>query len=100
MSEHIVTPKTYLIILACLVILTVTTVAAAFQDFGDLNNLIAVGIAVTKAALVVLFFMHGKWGSRMVKLAIFGAGLWLVFLLMITWFDYWSRGWMDGAMPF
>lgn len=100
MPAHVVTPKTYLIVLGSLVVLTAATVAAAFQDFGELNDPIAIGIAVTKAALVVLFFMHGRWGSRMVKLAVVAAVLWLVFLLLITWFDYWSRGWMDGILPF
>ena len=101
MSEHhIVSPKTYLVVLASLIVLTVLTVWAGFQEFGAFNDVVALGIAFTKATLVVLFFMHVKWGTRMVKLSVFGALFWLAFLMMITWFDYWSRDWFTLGMPF
>ena len=99
-AHHIVRPPTYAVVLISLIVLTAVTVAAAFQDFGFLNDVIALGIAFTKATLVVLFFMHVKWGTRMVKLCVVSALLWLGFLLSITYFDYWSRDWMTLGMPF
>ena len=101
MSEHhVVSPKTYLIVLGSLIVLTALTVWAGFQHFGVFNDVVALGIAFTKATLVVLFFMHVKWGTRMVKLSVIAALLWLAFLLLITWFDYWSRDWFELGMPF
>jgi len=96
MSEHhIVRPSTYLVVLTALFILTGVTVAVAFQHLGDpWNDVVAIGIALTKASLVVLFFMHVRWGTRMTRLAVASALLWLVFLLLITFLDFYSRGWM------
>lgn len=96
MSEHhIVTPKTYITIIAFLFALTAATVWVAFQHFGDpWNDVIAIGIALTKATLVVLFFMHVKWSERTTKLAVILAVLFLVVLLLITMSDILTRGWL------
>ena len=107
-TEH-VSLATYLIVFAALMILLIITVAVAFfVHAGDLNLIIALVIATIKAALVVLFFMHVKYASRLTKIFVCASFLWLVILFAFTFSDYlsrdWqpnSRGWVDqaGAPP-
>src|SRR5580700_1221083 len=92
-ASHIAHPRVYLITWVALLILMAATVWAAQQDFKVANNFIAMGIAITKASLVVMFFMQVK-GST--KLTIMWAALgfvWLAFLFSIIG-DYLTRGWM------
>lgn len=93
-SHHIVPVRVYLSIISILMVLTVVTVWAGFIDFGFLNTVIAVGIAVIKALLVVMFFMHLKYSARILWLYA-GAGA-VFFLIMIAFLlgDYRSRAWM------
>jgi len=58
-SEHIVSPKVYIVIFASLMLGTGLTVWAAFQNFHQYNIVIALGIATIKATLVVLYFTPG-----------------------------------------
>ena len=100
MSErepHVVPTRLYVGVFLALMTLTAVTVWAAGQDFGPLNTVVALGIAVTKATLVVLFFMHVKYASSLVKLAVVSAIVFLSFLLVITMSDYASRGWLGGG---
>jgi len=97
MSEHrhhVVPPRVYLAVFAALMIFTFLTVEAARYDFGLLNTVVAVSIAVIKATLVVLFFMHLKYSPRLTWLTVGAAFLWLAMLLGITLSDYASRGWL------
>ena len=92
-GNHIVSPKIYVTIWIILLIFTALTVAAAFQNFGVGNPIIALAIAVTKATLVVLFFMHVKYSPKMIALVI-GCGLFFLSILMVlTCADYFSRAW-------
>ncbi|MDH3255120.1 MAG: cytochrome C oxidase subunit IV family protein, partial [Acidobacteriota bacterium] len=70
MTEHVASIKSYLLVFAALMVLTAVTVAVAFIDLGILNDILALTIAVTKAILVVLIFMHVLHSSRMTKLSI------------------------------
>ena len=70
MSGHISPKSTYLTIFGALMVCTVLTVIAAFINLGNLNFPVALTIAVFKATLVVLFFMHVKYGSRLTKLIV------------------------------
>lgn len=94
MSHQVVPVRTYFLIFAALLALTATTTIVAFQDLGPLNNLMAIGIAVIKAVLVVLYFMHAKGSPRLTKLVIAAALAWLVLLFALTLGDYLSRGWL------
>jgi cytochrome c oxidase subunit 4 len=85
------TPKLYVGIFAALMIFTALTVAAAFQDFGKLNNVIALAIAGIKTSLVVLFFMHVKYSSRTTKVFAAAGFLWLAILIAFTLQDTESR---------
>ena len=94
LTHHIVSPVVYVGILAVLFVLTGVTVWVAFHDFGVWNDVIALAIAVTKATLVVLFFMHVFYGTRMTRLTVVAAAVWLLLLLLITLSDFFSRGWL------
>jgi cytochrome c oxidase subunit 4 len=92
LSHHVVPIRTYLLVFTGLLILTAITVAVAFQHLGDpWNDVVAMAVATTKATLVVLFFMHVKWSSPMVKLSVVSAVVFLLLLFGITWSDYWAR---------
>lgn len=92
-GNHIVSPKIYVTIWLILLLFTGLTVWAAFQNFGVGNPIIALAIAVTKATLVVLFFMHVKYSPKMIALVI-GCGLFFLSILMVlTCADYFSRAW-------
>jgi cytochrome c oxidase subunit 4 len=95
--SHVVPVRVYIGVFLALMVLTAVTVWAAGQDFGALNTVVALAIAVTKATLVVLFFMHVKYGSPLVKVAVVGAIVWLAFMLLITMSDYASRGWLGAG---
>ncbi len=86
----------YLAVFTALVVLTIATVLAAGQDFGPLNTVVALAIAITKATLVVLFFMHVKYGTRLNQLVVVCAFAWLALLIAVTVSDYWSRGWFTN----
>ena len=75
---------------------TTITVIAAFINLGNLNFPVALAIAVFKATLVVLFFMHVKYGSSLTKLIVGVAFFFLGILLTLTMSDYLSRGWFTA----
>lgn len=93
-EHHIVTPLQYCFVFGALLIGTAITVGAAFVDLpGVLNPVIALAIACTKAVIVILFFMHVKYQSRLVKLTV-GAGFFtFIVLITMTLLDYMSRAW-------
>lgn len=95
MSEHIVYPRVYITIFLALMLGTGLTVLAAFHDFpGPLNAVIALTIAVVKATLVILYFMHVRYSSRLIWLIISAALFWLAILFALTISDYWTRSWL------
>ena len=94
MHEHVTPVKTYVAVFAALLVLTLVTVLVSFVELGELNTIVALLIAFTKATLVVFIFMHVKWSNPLTKLFVFGALAWLVLLIGITMSDYWSRGWL------
>jgi cytochrome c oxidase subunit 4 len=92
-SHHIVTPGVYVMVYISLLIGTALTVWAANVDLGLFNPIIALGIASTKMVIVILFFMHVKYQSNLIKMTV-GAGF-FTFLVLITMTlsDYISRAW-------
>jgi cytochrome c oxidase subunit 4 len=92
-AHHIVGPKVYVAILFALIIGTGLTVWASFLELGPWNPVIALAIATTKAALVVLFFMHVKYSTRLTKLTVFAALFMFLTLISMTLTDYISRAW-------
>lgn len=92
-EHHIVSPKIYLAIVASLLVLTATTVAASYIEMYVFNAVVALAIAVIKATLVVLFFMHVKYSTKLTKLTV-GAGIFTFLVLVgMTLADYFTRAW-------
>jgi len=94
MTEHIVTKKQYALIFGILMLLTLATTAIGMIDLGRLNVVVALVIATIKALLVVLFFMHIYWSSKLNKLVVVSGVVWLALLLWLTLTDIFSRGWL------
>jgi cytochrome c oxidase subunit 4 len=92
-DHHIVTPLQYCYVYVALLIGTGLTVGAAFIDMGALNPVIALAIASTKAVIVILFFMHVLYQSRLVKLTITAGFFTFLVLITMTLTDYISRAW-------
>ena len=92
-SQHILPRRTYFLVFLALEILTVVTAVVASIDLGAANTVVALLIAVTKSSLVVLFFMHVKYSSKMTKLTVILGVFWLMILLGMTMTDYVSRLW-------
>ena len=91
MSTKVISDTTYVFVLPGLLVLTVATYLAAKVDMGKLNIITAFAIATAKGALVVLYFMHARYSSRLTRVVI-GAGLgWLAILLTLTFSDYLTR---------
>jgi len=90
-SEHIVSPKIYLLIFASLMLGTGLTVWAAFQNFHQFNIVIALGIATIKATLVVLYFMHARYSPKRTQLVIVCSVFWLAIMLALTLSVYDTR---------
>jgi cytochrome c oxidase subunit IV len=92
-SHHVVSWKVYLAVFAALVALTVITVQVAGHDFGELNLVVALAIAVTKASLVVLYFMHARYSPRLTGVVIASGIAFFVILVFLLMTDYISRPW-------
>jgi cytochrome c oxidase subunit 4 len=94
MSEHIVPRTTYFAVFGALIVLTAVTVVVANFNFPwILNDVIAMTVAVTKMMLVLLFFMHVRYSSRLIWVIVASMFFWLLILLLLTLTDYTSRDW-------
>lgn len=94
MSEHVVSRKTYFIIFGALLVLTAATVWVAYFDLGRLNVIVALSIAVLKATLVVLYFMHVRYSSKLTWVFVGAGFFWLAILVAFTLSDYATRNWV------
>jgi cytochrome c oxidase subunit IV len=92
-EHHVVTPGIYMIVFATLLIFTGLTVVAAYVEMGILNPVVALGIACFKAVVVILFFMHVKYQSKLVKLTVASGFFTFLVLITMTLSDYISRAW-------
>ncbi len=92
-EHHIVTPIQYTMVFATLLVFTGLTVGAAFIDLKWLNPVVALGIASFKAVIVILFFMHAKYQSRLIKMTIASGFFVFLVLIVMTMSDYISRSW-------
>ena len=91
MAKHITSEKTYYLIFAALIALTLLTVGLSYVELGAFHLIVGMAIASTKGVLVILFFMHLLYSSRL-SWTMFLSGLfWLGILLVLTLSDYLSR---------
>ena len=94
MSDHILPTRVYYTIFAILLLCTYLTWQIAYFDLGRLKTIAALGIAVFKAVLVVLFFMHVKYThEKLTGLVVVSAIFWLFVLLALSMADYTTRLW-------
>ena len=93
MAHPIVSQKTYLMVFLGLAGLTILTTGAAFLDLGPFNTVVALVIAFSKMLLVVLFFMHVKQSSGLVRVVLLAGFFWMALLIGLTMSDYRTRGW-------
>jgi cytochrome c oxidase subunit 4 len=92
MTDHVVPTRIYYAIFAVLMVATYATVQMAYLDLGAFNAVVALTIAVFKAVLVVLFFMHVRYSTRLTWVVVVAAVFWLGILLALTSIDYLTRG--------
>ena len=92
MAEHVTSVKLYVGIFLALMILTAATVIVANFDLGWANDVVALTIAVTKALLVLTFFMHLRYSTRLTVLTALAGFFWLGILIVLTLNDYFTRG--------
>ena len=74
-------------------LLTGVTVAVAYLDLGPWNTVAAVAIACFKAMIVVLYFMHVKYSTRLIKLTVIAGLYWMGIIFALTLGDYLTRAW-------
>ncbi len=91
MAEHVTSRKIYFLVFGALIVLTVVTWLVAQIDLGWANDVVALTIAVVKALLVLLFFMHVRYSTRMTVLTAAAGFFWLAILIGITLSDYLTR---------
>ncbi|HYT89230.1 MAG TPA: cytochrome C oxidase subunit IV family protein [Gemmataceae bacterium] len=94
MSQHVVKPTTYYLVFATLIVLTLLTVGLSRVEMAEsLHTLIGLTIAVAKASLVILFFMHLFYSTRLTWVVALSGLLWLGILITYTMTDYLTRNW-------
>ncbi|HKV09445.1 MAG TPA: cytochrome C oxidase subunit IV family protein [Thermoanaerobaculia bacterium] len=91
MAEHVSSPKMYFAVFGGLLVLTLATWLVAQVDLGWANDVVALAIAVTKALLVILFFMHVRYSTRMTVITALAGFFWLGILIFLTLNDYATR---------
>ena len=92
-EHHIVSPRQYTMVFGTLLLFTLLTVGAAYIDMGWANPVVALGIACFKATIVILFFMHALYQSRLIKMTIASGFFVFLVLITMTMSDYISRAW-------
>jgi cytochrome c oxidase subunit IV len=94
---HVAPTRMYYAVFGALIVGTIVTVLAAKVDLGLFNNVVMLLIACTKATLVILFFMHVRWSSRLTWVVAAAGFFWLLILFSVIG-DYMSRGWVPGTL--
>ena len=98
MSGHVAPKSLYYLIFGALMVGTILTVLVARFDLGPLNNVVMMTVACGKALLVVLFFMHVRWSTRLTWVVAASGFVWLLIMFGLTLSDYMTRGWVQGTL--
>ncbi len=103
MTHHVVPVRIYLLVFAALILLTALTVVVSFYDLGGgrlhyANAVVALSIALTKATLVVLYFMHLRYSSRLTWIFVSAGVFWFLLLMAFLFADVFSRGWLPRGI--
>src|SRR5215213_4271152 len=97
MSGHVAPKSMYYGVFGALMVGTALTVLVAFYDLGPMNNVLMLGIAITKALLVVLFFMHVRWSTPLTWVVVASGFFWLLILFGLAMSEFLTRGWVPGT---
>jgi len=102
MTHHVVPIRIYLLVFAALILLTAATVIGSLYDLGGgrlhyANAVVAITIAMTKATLVVLYFMHVRYSNRLIWVFVGAGALWMAILLVLLMADFLTRSWLPIA---
>jgi cytochrome c oxidase subunit 4 len=95
---HVVPLPVYFAVFAALLVFTGITTVIAYVDLGRFNIFVALTIAIFKASLVLLYFMHLRYSSRLTALMVGIAFFWLAVMIVLTMTDVLSRGWFGAAL--
>jgi cytochrome c oxidase subunit 4 len=90
--EHVVPVLAYVAVYVALLVLTASTVAAAYVDLGPVHLAVSLGIAVVKALLIIAIFMHVRYSQPLVWVFACAAFLWLAILIALSLADFLTRG--------
>ena len=94
MSGHVAPKSMYYTVFMALMVLTFITWAITYVDLGEFNLILALAVAITKAMLVIVYFMHLKWSPKLIKVTIGSSIFFLMIMFTMTLSDYLSRGGM------
>lgn len=100
MSEHIVAKKIYHSVFAALMVLLVMTVSVAYIHLGKLNLIAALTIAVIKAVLIILYFMHVRYSPRLIWIFVGAGFFWLGIMFALSMGDFMTRAWLSVPTGF
>lgn len=92
MTEATAPLRTYFFVAGALFVLLAVTVGVSFIPLGPLSVAVSILIAGTKAALIILFFMHVRYSSRVTQVFALAGFFWLIILFLLTYSDYLTRG--------
>jgi cytochrome c oxidase subunit 4 len=92
--EKVVQPKVYVRTCIALLALLALTWVIAYVDLGPFNLIAALAVAIIKAIVIALFFMHIRGSSRLLQLAAVAGVIWLLIMISLTLGDYSTRGWV------
>ncbi|MDG3008181.1 cytochrome C oxidase subunit IV family protein [Paludisphaera mucosa] len=93
-AHHVIEVRTYVLIYIALMLFLAATVAASFMPLGAFHLPVAMTIALIKAVLIVLFFMHVYYSAPLTWITAVGSLLWVGLLLAFLLSDYLARGWL------
>ena len=91
-TQHVAPVRLYVVVFLSLLVLTFLTVGVTYVDMGEYNLFVALGIAIFKASLVILYFMHARWSPRLVQIVMLTSLLFIGILASFSFADYLTRG--------
>jgi cytochrome c oxidase subunit IV len=94
MSETIVSRGTYLVVWVALLVLLAATVAISYVQLGVLNIVATIAIAAIKALIIIMYFMHVRYGPRLVWVFVGAGFFWLAIMFTLAFGDYYTRIYM------
>jgi cytochrome c oxidase subunit IV len=91
-TSHVLPKSVYYQVYTALMVFLLLTVGAAYIDLGAFNFFVSLTIAVVKAVMIALIFMHVRYSERLVWVFAGASFLWLAILIGFSLNDYFTRG--------